>query len=76
MKDFKRFTGLFCAFTKGKVVHIINKTNSRSRKVIRVADFKKVSIVEKERNRRERGPMECSFGLEIEKKKSQENRET
>jgi hypothetical protein len=57
MEDFKRFTSLFCAFTKGKGVHIINKTNSRSRKVVGVADFNKVSIVEKEKNRRQRRPL-------------------
>jgi hypothetical protein len=46
MKDFKRFTSLFCAFAKGKGVEIIHKTNSRSRKVRRVADSNQISIIE------------------------------
>jgi hypothetical protein len=52
MKDFKCLTSLFCAFTIGKRVEIINKTNSRSREIIRVAYFNKVSIVEKKKHMR------------------------
>jgi hypothetical protein len=51
-KDLKRLTSLFWAFTIGKGIDIINKTNSRSREIIGDADFDKVSIVEDEFNRR------------------------
>jgi hypothetical protein len=51
MKYFKRLTILFCAFTIGKGIDIIKKTNSRSKEIIRVANFDKVGIVEEKQNR-------------------------
>jgi hypothetical protein len=54
MKDFKRLKSLFCAFIKGNRIDIVNKTHSRSRKVVRTAGFNKVSIVKKEEDRRQR----------------------
>jgi hypothetical protein len=50
MKNFKGLTSLFYAFTKGKGVDIIHKTNSTSRKVIRIANSNQISIIEKEKN--------------------------
>ncbi len=50
MKYFKHLRNYFYAFTKGKGVDIMHKTNSRSRKVIRIANYNQISIVKKEKN--------------------------
>jgi hypothetical protein len=42
MKNFKRIVCLLYAFTKCKRVDILYKTNSRSRKVIRVANLNQI----------------------------------
>ncbi len=57
MENFKNLTSLFFAFTKGEGVDIVPRTHSRSRKVIRIANFNLISIIVKRQNVRSGGAL-------------------
>jgi hypothetical protein len=50
MRNFEHVTSLVYVYTRGKGVDIVNKINTRSRKVIRIANFNQISILKKRKH--------------------------
>jgi hypothetical protein len=58
---FQNRKSLYSAFPKFQNICIINKTNTSSRKVRRIANVNKISIVKEDKNRRERKALGNAF---------------